>query len=453
MVTSLFFDTTSMPLFVHHPEYRCTQIRQIVFSQNQDICFELIIKKAGTPFENTLVIRLDKDCTKLSYSMEKNPKIAYQLDFAYLSLDNKIAVDVIERYLLNRTNKRFTELNGDIFFYILLLSDFDALDDFLDDPFTFRVLAERVKRNQPIDYLVKCNRHTLILCSLAEHIANFDDSLSEVHQSFIECAWMTPAIYRWLQNQPLDYVEKTHVHATLSHQYQVDCVYECILLLELMRSPIKQRNQLISHRVGIAELLESIKAYGPQMRYYKLLEELSLLELVKLRANVPGRVENYMCDISTMLVGAMVRGEEFDTPTTARGVVKLHDDLVLAQAGYIDLGIGDSDDEYEDDLNFPILPIDSLPFVKPITCISELRAESAQMRHCIYSANYIEKLLSGNYFAYRVLGKERATLLLVYLFGALKIDELSGFSNARVSTVLIDQIDRAVATLKPLSEE
>lgn len=98
-------------------------------------------------------------------------------------------------------------------------------------------------------------------------------------------------------------------------------------------------------------------------------------------------------------------------------------------------------------LRFPAPPLPGTRSIVPIAHLAMLLDEGDEMRHCI--ARYEEHLLSGRLVAYRVLGPERATLLIDV--ASLEILELSGRRNAAIGDeargMILDWLDREAAKL------
>ncbi|PID42414.1 MAG: hypothetical protein CSB48_10110 [Proteobacteria bacterium] len=82
---------------------------------------------------------------------------------------------------------------------------------------------------------------------------------------------------------------------------------------------------------------------------------------------------------------------------------------------------------------FPEAPIAGNETIKPITTSQELYIESQIMAHCV--AGYAERILSGNYYVYRVFFPERATLgIHISKERGARIDQIQGRKNRPVTT-------------------
>ncbi|WP_298441056.1 PcfJ domain-containing protein [uncultured Ferrimonas sp.] len=98
--------------------------------------------------------------------------------------------------------------------------------------------------------------------------------------------------------------------------------------------------------------------------------------------------------------------------------------------------------EPEGDYRYPLAPFAGDERLSPITTFTELCDEGASMRHCVRS--YHQQLVGGNYFIYRVLQPERATLglQLKKRLGRpqLQISQLQGPSNRAISPSTRDAV-------------
>ena len=84
-------------------------------------------------------------------------------------------------------------------------------------------------------------------------------------------------------------------------------------------------------------------------------------------------------------------------------------------------------------LPFPEPPLPGDDQVVPITSARELRAEGMAMRHCV-AIHESDVSFIKNYYVYRVVAPERATLAIRRTRGGWKIAELSGRRNRAVSS-------------------
>jgi hypothetical protein len=77
---------------------------------------------------------------------------------------------------------------------------------------------------------------------------------------------------------------------------------------------------------------------------------------------------------------------------------------------------------------WPAPPIPPAPSINPVLSAEALEAEGKQLSHCV--ATYVERVLLGNYYVYRVEGSVRSTLGIKYGNGSWIIDQLKGERNA-----------------------
>ena len=90
-----------------------------------------------------------------------------------------------------------------------------------------------------------------------------------------------------------------------------------------------------------------------------------------------------------------------------------------------------------DQIVYPAPPISGNEVIVPIFDSSSLKAESQLQQHCV--AAYHTEIRLGRYFVYRIFKPERATLGVTILRMkngqvSLRIDQLKGFQNRKVST-------------------
>lgn len=82
---------------------------------------------------------------------------------------------------------------------------------------------------------------------------------------------------------------------------------------------------------------------------------------------------------------------------------------------------------------FPPPPLSGNENVVPITSARELRAEGVEMRHCV-AIHESDVAMAKNYYVYRVVAPERATLAIRRTYRGWKIAELSGPRNKAVAS-------------------
>lgn len=428
-----------MPLFVHYQEYRCLNVKW--HSDDTHHRFTLKIVRKDTAFANyDLTLTLNNDCTQLNYALLSQPKLAYHFDFSIHDLGCDKATQLLSRYLEFRTNEEFVTVNGDIFSYVLMLADSGILDDFTNDPFTYRCLAKRVKHRQSIDTLVQCNRHTIILACIAEHMFNFHDELEATHKSFVQSATIAPAVYKWLQTQPLYSLDA-------DSKFLESCMFECEAFNLLFQLPLKERNRLLSQVSGVEDLIALAEAAGRRKSNAYIIDAVPLIELLKLNQRSPSGLANYVEDIAAMV--SMGGFQDFDNaaPRTANDLVILHDSLVENYTSDCFAHSREVKDAIEKNKPLPSLLLKGLSFVKPITSVTALIEEGQELNHCIGSARYIRKLLRGDYFALKVYGNQRATLLIKKEQAFYSLEEISGKANSPVSTQLIGDIQAEIDVL------
>ncbi len=76
----------------------------------------------------------------------------------------------------------------------------------------------------------------------------------------------------------------------------------------------------------------------------------------------------------------------------------------------------------------------------PITSLDELRHEGHEQQNCV--GIYYARVLSGEFYAYRVLRPERATLMLIYCDdGCWLRDQLETRGNTRVQPATAAHVD------------
>lgn len=84
-------------------------------------------------------------------------------------------------------------------------------------------------------------------------------------------------------------------------------------------------------------------------------------------------------------------------------------------------------------------PIEGTSRIIPITNNHELHKEGKTQHHCI--ASYHARIFRGEYYAYKVLGPERATLGLKLIKGSgYSIDQLHLKYNKQVSVATLESV-------------
>lgn len=421
-----------MPFFVHFQEYRCVSVKW--HSDADQHRFTLKVVREGSAYcSHDLTITLDKDCCELSYSLPSAPRMAYHFDFSIQHLNCEKASALLERYLINRAGHAFAEVNGDVFYYVLMLADTTALDDYTNDPFTFRCISERLKCRQPIYIHSQCNRHAIVLATLAEHIANFDDELAATHKKFIQHAFITPAIYKWLQSVPL-------YRIAIGSEYRSACIKECKSLSLLLCLSLKERHQLLTLQPKFETLIELGGTSDRINLHQFLINELPFIELYKLQTRIHVSLFSYLSDIAAMVHN----GRDVIAPVIPRSASELilFHDLLVEHINATD----QADNEMvkkalAEDTEFPLSPMPNSSLLELIERPSQIVAEGREMGHCIASQRYILKLLSGHYFAYRVCDSCRATALLKYASGQLNLIEISGVRNEKVASHIVRDVE------------
>lgn len=421
-----------MPFFVHYQEYTCVGVK---WHSNFDCHrFTLEVQRHDVTFSNLfLTITLDKACSELSYSLANAPRMAYHFDFSIQHLNCEKASALLKRYVINRAGLAFAEINGEIFYYVLMLADTTALDDYTNDPFTFRCMAERLKCRQPIYIHSQCNRHAIVLATLAEHIANFDDGLAETHAQFVKNAFITPAIYKWLQSESLYRID-------IGSKYQSACIKECKALSLLLCLPLKERHQLLMLQPRFETLIELGRTSDCMNLHQFLINELPFIELYKLQTRIHVSLFSYLLDITAMVHN----GRDVIAPVIPKNASELilFHDLLVEHINATD----HADNEMvkkalAEDTEFPLSPMPNSSLLQVIERTSQIVAEGRELGHCIASQSYILKLLRGHYFAYRVCGSCRATALLKYANGQLNLIEISGVRNEKVVSHVVRDVE------------
>lgn len=79
---------------------------------------------------------------------------------------------------------------------------------------------------------------------------------------------------------------------------------------------------------------------------------------------------------------------------------------------------------------FPAPPIPGSENIVPLTTPGQLADEGRTMRHCV--ASYVDDVVEGRCFIYRVLAPERATVSLAPGHHGWRIDEAKGFANKAI---------------------
>lgn len=87
---------------------------------------------------------------------------------------------------------------------------------------------------------------------------------------------------------------------------------------------------------------------------------------------------------------------------------------------------------------FPFPPIKGNDNIQYIRFNKELIQEGIEMNHCV--AGYVENIMKGRYFVYKVLSPQRATLGLFVINGKLTVDQVKLKNNQKVSKSTLDMI-------------
>ena len=119
-------------------------------------------------------------------------------------------------------------------------------------------------------------------------------------------------------------------------------------------------------------------------------------------------------------------GEDAQTPQrfhSVESLIKAHDALAARRCARWLL----SDMQYE----FPEPPLPSTEGIVPIRNVSELYAEAQEQQNCV--ASYAKYVADGEYYVYRMLAPERATISLRREGRGWTLGEVAAFRNASVS--------------------
>ncbi len=93
-----------------------------------------------------------------------------------------------------------------------------------------------------------------------------------------------------------------------------------------------------------------------------------------------------------------------------------------------------------DRIQFAPPPIPGTEDIVPITSLDELRHEGHEQQNCV--GIYYARVLSGEFYAYRVLRPERATLMLIYCDdGCWLRNQLETRGNTRVQPATAAHVD------------
>lgn len=87
---------------------------------------------------------------------------------------------------------------------------------------------------------------------------------------------------------------------------------------------------------------------------------------------------------------------------------------------------------------FPFPPIKGNENIKYIRFRKELLREGNEMQHCV--GGYLNDIMKEQYFVYKVLSPQRATLGLHFMDGVLTIDQVKLRGNAKVSVGTLESI-------------
>lgn len=111
-------------------------------------------------------------------------------------------------------------------------------------------------------------------------------------------------------------------------------------------------------------------------------------------------------------------------------VIRLHDALVdkinqkqMAQYNHVE---------------FPIAPLEGSKNILPISNYRELHLEGKSMRHCI--ASYVNRITASEYFVFRLIKPERATVGLHYVNGKIRVDQIRLKCNELPSDETNDEV-------------
>lgn len=101
---------------------------------------------------------------------------------------------------------------------------------------------------------------------------------------------------------------------------------------------------------------------------------------------------------------------------------------------------GNPPNEIDANLPFPEPPMAGNDNIIPLTNYGELLEESQTQQHCV--ASYHSKVIEGNYYVYRILAPERATLgVTIHKSSGDKpvvyMDQLKGWQNKVVSEEVV----------------
>ena len=98
----------------------------------------------------------------------------------------------------------------------------------------------------------------------------------------------------------------------------------------------------------------------------------------------------------------------------------------------------------------PPPPLPGTDKIQPIDSVRELLLEGQIMHHCVGS--YIENVLSGDWYIYRIMEPERATLgiLLDDMAGIWAVAQLKSYSNSTPSADVVELVYEWLVERQPL---
>ena len=411
-----------MPLIVHFTDFNCKEV--IWHSTPEMHRFTLVFQRKQIAFaaELHITVCINHSQTELTYSMPTNLKMARYIDVPinYIPCDHAIAL--LGLYLANRGAVNFVH-RCDLLHYVLLLSDTHVLDDYIHDAFTFRCLADKLLTEAPIGKLLRYNRHMIVSSVIAEHLANTEH---DSYHSFIEAAYLTPGIYKWLQQQPLAMLPPS--------EYQQGLTFQGKAFTTLLQLSIKARNAALNTNFIYHDLLCVIEALEAREDDYFFIEQMPFIELIQFQVAHQYPLKTYMADMFDMQMSLNPEDLSVTTIKTAKQLRKYHDTLSRLTASSRILPA-----DIDEDTVFPVSPVSDTAWLKQIKDVKALFNEAETMHHCIGSKRYINKLMTGKAFAYKVYGKTRATALGEIVAGLrgtkLALTEVSGKHNSHVDNV------------------
>lgn len=416
-----------MPLIAHSTDFNC---KRVIWHRTLEMHrFTLVFqrKQIAFPAELHITVCINHSQTELTYSMPTNPKMARYIDVPINYIPCDQATALLGLYLANRGAVNFVH-RCDLLHYVLLLSDTNELDDYIHDAFTFRCLADKLLIGAPIEKLLRYNRHMIVSSVIAEHLANTEH---DSYHSFIEAAYLTPGIYKWLQQQPLAMLQPA--------EYQQGLIFQGKAFTRLLQLSTKARNTALNTNFVYHDLLCVIEALESRKDDYLFIEEMPFLELIKFQTTHQYPLKTYMADMFDMQMTLNPEDLSVTAIKTAKQLRKYHDTLARLTATSRILPA-----DIDEDTAFPVSPVADTAWLKQIKDVKALFNEAATMHHCIGSKRYINKLMTGKAFAYKVFGKTRATALGEIVAGLkgskLALTEISGKHNSHVDNATRQQV-------------